>query len=422
MLSGVLTSDNLTEAFRSLSQKRRHGVFEVSSEAGQVEILFHNGRIIGARKVEESLPLAICLRLINGKRLKREVAQQLMSRAADIAELKVELVDSGYVSEEDFELAKESCEMDLLYSLRDNSESGFFKFHSKMVAPNEENSLCVPPTKLLLDLVELDVDEERFKEVFGELDSDTLLACEASVNPEFSLEERLIWTCLDVTDSLSEVCKMTLLSEFQLKESLLSMHDRGLISVKRARTGSLSSLGVACIDDELGSGNWGVTDEVDNLTLSETDSLSTVIEHAADLLEGTDDLGLGDSGDTNGFSVGKSQLKSAEGLEPEVESSFEAEQSVEEEIDTDTAGVLLDEDFFDEELEIGLDRAPESAILSAISETNISLLSESRAREAAMIVVCIGLVVLAVYAPTMIEQWFVALSNFSSVGDFPVIQ
>ncbi len=425
-LSGVLTTESLTQAFRSLSQKRRYGVFEVAGDNGQIEVLFQEGRIVGAVKTEESPMVMICRKLLKGKRLTKDAAKEAVAASSSEEELEEFLVGNGHVSSEDFKLASQSCQMDVLYSLRHSAGSGFFNFSSKMISVDRDKSISVPPMQFLLDLVELDSEEERFEERFRSLDStDIVVQPSGESSEDLTYEEHLVWTSIEVADCLKDISDLTLLSEYKLREALLSLFDRQLIQVQSDANGSLASVGLSALEDDSddapkwhgasnGNGNGAATQSLADMyeaelaeeleqeasepASSENDALDTIIDKAANLLQPSgDEAELEDDEFVEEFeaqSSAQDKRSVRAGDSPEAESGIDAEGVSE---------LVFDEDF--DGSNIGASR---------LRDLNGSLLGEAGIRASAAAAVAVVLIIVAVILPEQIDQWFKALSFFTS--------
>ncbi|MCB0346844.1 MAG: DUF4388 domain-containing protein [Bdellovibrionales bacterium] len=416
-LSGVLTTESLTQAFRSLSQKRRYGVFEVAGDKGQIEVLFQEGRIVGAVKSEESPMVMICRKLLKGKRLTKEAAKEAVSASSTEDELEAYLVQGGHVSAEDFKLASQSCQMDVLYSLRHTAGNGFYNFSSKMIAVDRDKSISVPPMQFLLDLVELDSEEERFEERFHSLEStNVVVQASGSSDDELTYEEHLVWTSIEVSDCLKDISDLTLLSEYKLREALLSLFDRNLIQVKEEEQGSLARMGMSTqVDDESAAPVWTANgngkrsladlyedelDEDDDLQdeADGEDALSTIIDKAANLLQ--------PSADEAEFEADiEDELDDAAVQAVPVQREAKVEQP--QQRPREETDVVIE--ISDEELGDGGSWMP-----GRFGDLNGSLLGEPGIRSAAAAAVGVVLILVALMLPDQIDQWFKALSLFTS--------
>lgn len=289
MLSGVLTSDSLTQAFRSLSQKRRHGVLDIASPTGQFLIYFYNGKIIGAQTPEHPFVNVVCDKLKGAEAISPDLCETLKSTVQELPELYRVLVGRNIVSLEHFLRAKRAYEMDILYGLR-KLQGGVFKFNSKIVDVDDSLALSVAPGQLLLDMVELDAAESRLeKDLKATLTSDVCVVPLGSAGPDLSDEEAEVWRTLEITHCVREIRDRALLSEYQLTEALLGLLERRLIAP--GPTGSAPNHGARALrGNPLGHmlEEQDIPDvrprpsSVENTTLSQFNAL---IDEAASMLE-----------------------------------------------------------------------------------------------------------------------------------------
>jgi len=181
--SGVITADGLTQVFRTLSQKRRHGVLEITSASGQVEVFFHAGRIIGASSVDSPLSTLIARRLHSAQKISEDELNDILEQIPEVERLVIILSAKESITKDDFFQAKRACEMDLLYSVR-SLEKGFYNFEQQIVETRDEMMLSISPGQLLLDFVELVSGEERFDKAFSGLHSSDVHLYQNRINGE----------------------------------------------------------------------------------------------------------------------------------------------------------------------------------------------------------------------------------------------
>lgn len=282
MLSGVLTQDSLTQALRTLSQKRRHGILEISAMSHQIEIAFQNGKIIETKFAESPLVDAVCDKLMSAEKISPRERDALVEAGLEMQSLYEQLVDAELVTEDEFLRAKHSVEKDILYSLRD-ADSGFFQFKSKIVTADPKLCMSLSPGQLLLDMMELDASEKRFKEKFGGVDSVDIGVKRLSPScGDGSLDERRVWDSVDSVRCIQKIYDFTLLSTFELQEALLALYDKHLIDITHCE---------AKTNGHVKSANGAREEGVQSKSLrgklvsdEELDSIDALIDEAADML------------------------------------------------------------------------------------------------------------------------------------------
>jgi len=137
--------------------------------------------------------------------LSEDIAQSAGQSWEEVGALYEMLVGAEIVPEDDFCSAKQSYEMDILYSLR-KAQNGFINFQPQVLDMDSELSLLVAPGQLLLDMVELESEDSVFTHRFGELGSETtILTRVCDVGTEMSKEEAIVWKCVDAATCLKEL-------------------------------------------------------------------------------------------------------------------------------------------------------------------------------------------------------------------------
>ena len=234
-MEGLLTTDSITPLFRSLSQKRKSGVFEVRSSDGDTSsIHFHNGRIVAAARMRESEGEIVCDRLVQLKHLRHDDALCLLeSCAGDLPALWKGLVETHGVPEKVLSDARRQYEMETLYRLRRLNGSPY-RFRAELNGSDQTRVIDVAPGQFLLDLVELEEADAKFTEEFGSLEfSSRLLVRDRNVSENsLSILERRVCDVLSAKRSLREVYEQTLLTEIELRAALEALVSRGTISVE----------------------------------------------------------------------------------------------------------------------------------------------------------------------------------------------
>lgn len=441
MLSGVLTTDSLTQAFRTLSQKRRHGMLEISSGIGQFHVLFHNGRIVGAQLAERPILSAVAERLANARLVPADLAAEVPTLAADIGELHQLLVGQGLVSEEQFLRAKHSYEMDVLYSLR-KAQNGYFSFKARFVEADEQLGLSVAPGQVLLDMVELDADDARFQREFSALD-----AADVQIRPrvpeieQASGDEAVVWNTLEVTSCLKEIAEIALLNEHQLRDALLALLERKAIEVERGaaqprsdgnrKQSARSSILEHMLEDMQDSEPEGPKGfDVEELDLEgydpsalavalsseprDPETFEALINDAAELLEEHLAAEDGHVEYLQNGSQALDALRSPSAVPPQMDSREASPMAGDAQAHSERAGDSPDEDYAADVVEQEILR--KRRIRRLLIASNFRLLEDRVLNGVTLGITLAFLLLLGVLGPPMVANWFEALVNFTSRG------
>ncbi len=228
MQSGVLSSENLADVLRGISQRRRQGVLEVTCSDSVTSILFVQGRVVEAltsklTSVQETVewleragyPVA------NPKGYLEENYSGLQSR------LTRELPTEFSVSDEQLQHVIRQRVLDRLYKL-DVGAGSFYTFKVQMVDHDRDFAPSISIGQLLLDLVELSAERDDFDRRFP--DSTVIRRTELAVNG-MTPEESIVIKTVGVGIGLSELERRCLLSSYHFRHSLLDLLNNGAISV-----------------------------------------------------------------------------------------------------------------------------------------------------------------------------------------------
>lgn len=231
MLSGTLSKEELINALRTLSQKRRSGVLSLVGRGAAVDVLFYSGRIAAVEpKSEPVVPLIV-------QRLNAAGISIPGIPESAAAEISLEALITGVSSRSpqlkaDVLAAKSAVEKDLLLSVWHNPE-GFFDFQGRTVSISGELSLNLSPGQLLLDLVEIESNEKAFAAACGEKSPDLLSINRRGAKPaELSALESTIWEALAQPVSVSRLINRVLIGRAEFFSAFLALRERGLIEIE----------------------------------------------------------------------------------------------------------------------------------------------------------------------------------------------
>lgn len=231
MQDGTLSRDSLNQLMRSLSRKRRQGLLEITSDEVGLSVQFLSGKIVSVTREGEAASLAVLERLRRAGCISDSMSAELGAKELALQNLYDHLIENDLLSHEDFFLAKEAYERDMLHRLRELE--GDYRFRPRIVKIDERLALHAFPAQLLLDFIELDHGEQRFEEVFDNLSSEEVLIKRSSEEAiRLTPNEQTVFDNLEVETCLKDVHDAALLCEFALREALLSLYDRDLISTR----------------------------------------------------------------------------------------------------------------------------------------------------------------------------------------------
>ena len=221
-----IAGESLIDIFSSLSQKRRNGVLRVVSGGSSCDLCFVDGRIaqIVGKNGEAS---NLSIRLARAGLLNEKVFQLVQNKGLSVVQLYELLVGKKFISLAQFQRAKVAHDMDVLHGLG-MTDDVTFEFAARDVRPDPRFAASVSAGQLLLDYCELQADDDRFRSHFP--DPKAVIArngTEEKVHCDF---EQAVWDLLDKPRRLEDLfCGVV--SEYDLKEGLLVLFDRGLLSI-----------------------------------------------------------------------------------------------------------------------------------------------------------------------------------------------
>lgn len=381
MLSGSLTQDSLVGVFRGISQKRRNGTLEISFQGRSLLLSFFQGKIVHVDDPHRPLSAEIGRRLQSAGKLSRERLEALVSSAVTVEALSQEMVSQNLVSSIEFIRAKNACELDFLYSLAE-LRTGTFHFQQEVVHVNPEDSLNLSSGQFLLDLVDFEMTQKRFVEIFGDLRSQSVC-----VSPlEFQIRgthetENMAWHLLGTARTLKELYDQSLLSEYYLKNLLCSWYDKGFISM-------------ASLEDTKTTKEYSGVD-LKGLEATLQSFEPEMPDHAPP------PAGFSESEIVQGDTASTSLLE---------QESFNISPSAGE---LENGREAIKEPYWLEGTAIG---APlkRQGLRECLNRASFSLLEEEALQNVTFLVSLAYLVVFVLLAPRLLDNWFHAVSSFSS--------
>ena len=232
MEAGIVTEEGLTTVLRQIGQKRRQGVLELVYPDRLLEFLFVQGKIVEVLCQGEDVSRAVFERLKEAGIVPSHILFEREDGAAqsqNYRTLFLSLVESGVAIDEDFfRNAIKQCVLDRTCDV-DLTGNARFQFKAEMVEADREFSPTISIGQVLLDLVALPSNQERFEKLFPDPAQVAVMRTET---PEgvLTAEEKLIYDELKGARSVESLQKRVVLSRFYFWDGVLSLFERGLIS------------------------------------------------------------------------------------------------------------------------------------------------------------------------------------------------
>lgn len=225
MFSGVFNIDSLTQTFRDISQRRRQGALEISLvDDSRQEVHFISGRIVDVVRVGVAPALDLLERLIE----RHLVSESWRGRGVATYESLFDALSNEFpeFDRDYFQLTLHHMVLDKLYTLI-YQNGAYFTFNVKMIEIEKDFAPSISVGQLLLDVVALQSETERFNQIFNQDQMIKLVDLDLET---LSCEERLIAEVLvDSACSISELRSRTILSSYHFAEAILSLYDHNLI-------------------------------------------------------------------------------------------------------------------------------------------------------------------------------------------------
>jgi len=228
MHTGVLNSDNLASVLRDISQRRRQGTLAINLLNRQIEILCVQGKIVEAIEVGISPVAELAEILVNAGRLAQAPAKTPENYKALFQMMNAG--PEGVFDEALFRQIVKERVLNKLYSL-DVKAGAHYGFQMQMVEYDRDLCPSISIGQLLLDMVALESDKERFLNVFGNNEVQLTGLEGGTLSPE----ECVVLEAVGAGASVDEIARLSMLSCYHLQDAMLTLYDAKMIKVAPAR-------------------------------------------------------------------------------------------------------------------------------------------------------------------------------------------
>lgn len=230
MDSGIATHDSLATFMHAVAAHSRTGTLSLTYPERAVQVLFFHGNIVEACIVVEGELISpareVLARLAHAFTFSDDDVGTLERSASSYEALFSTLTSRRIpIDEVTFRRIVKHRILDRLYEL-DFTSGAVFSFADKTVTIENRFAPALPVNQVLLDIVALQADSERFRSVFGGWDA---VARVEVVDNVLSAEEKAILEILDTPLALNVIHERAMLSRFHFEDALLSLFEKGLL-------------------------------------------------------------------------------------------------------------------------------------------------------------------------------------------------
>lgn len=224
MQAGVLNPENFGDILRTVANKRRQGTLDLTLGESKESIVFNGGKIVEVVSAAASPVQELALRLQQAGAI---VDHEALGLVRGYGEMFRAITFHQELSGERLRQIVRHRVLARLFAL--SSVSGaYFNFRTELSDYDREYAPAISVGQLLLDIAACAETEKRFASVFPP--NANLVAVAAGDEPLSDEERTMHNACLEV-GSVENVLARSLLCDFYARESLLELHERGLIEI-----------------------------------------------------------------------------------------------------------------------------------------------------------------------------------------------
>jgi hypothetical protein len=254
-------------------------VLRVLASGAAYELWFHDGKIVEVRASLGKDAQEICARLVRSHELHEKVYDLVGKKKVSIAQLFDLLVSRNFAEPKQFHRAKRAHDLDLIHTIGLSADA-VLEFQSQDVRPDPRFPVSLSPGQLLLDLCELQQDEEKFQSNFGGNQCGTTRVSRRTDEVKGLCDfEQAVWDMIEQSRQIGELFQ-TLLSEYEVKEGLLGLLEKSLLTVETEA--SLASRALVKEEDDFRLGE--VEEEPDLWSKIADDAVGSMLKDFDDLL------------------------------------------------------------------------------------------------------------------------------------------
>jgi Domain of unknown function (DUF4388) len=249
--TGILNPENFADVLRQISHRRRQGMLEIAFADLRVKIAFYNGKIVEVYRgsvppLEEFIEW-----LITAQVLPKEFDSSSVKRYSDLYIVSQSLNSEALrpLDEKSFRSLLRHRTMEKIFKLQ-LQQGAIYTFQPELVEIDPDFSPSISVGQLLLDMVALESDEEKFDQEFTP--HLVLSRTEKPLTAQLTLDERYIVDLLKESSTVESLAQRSLMSSYHFRETLINLKSGGFIVVgakgkvspknEKSRTRTSSSL------------------------------------------------------------------------------------------------------------------------------------------------------------------------------------
>jgi len=291
MQTGVLSSENLADVLRGISQRRRQGLLEINSHDEVITIKFVQGRVVEATTSRTS-PFEETAEWFIRAHYPVNLANHTVTSYPELATVLLQQCREAFLITEDQirEVIRHRI-LDRLHKLEVGSGT-FYSFKVQMIDYDREFAPSISIGQVLLDLVELSTERDEFHDRFAD---DSYLRPTGAPVSGLGHDAESVLRTIGKGCSLLEAQARSLVSAFHFRHTLLELASNSIISIGDGITSDTPSAMALDLDsflDESVSSAFGADLNGDNIAVRDdtTESLQDLVESSEEE-EGWDDEG-----------------------------------------------------------------------------------------------------------------------------------
>lgn len=236
-LRGNLRDFTVTQLLNLINLAQKTGTLIVDGPTEQAQVSFRDGKLAYARIGKEDNGLASVL--YKGSKLNAHQYQAIVKNVGSMSdkELGLNLINAGYVSQEDILLNLQTYFTDVIRRLFTWVE-GFFRFENEILPPDDRINVRLDLENLIIEGSRQLREWEQLQDEIPSLDLALKFTDRPMTNLNLSVDEWRVVKFIDPKNSMKQIAAAAKLNDMEIRRIVYGLIQAGLVEMIRMQSAS----------------------------------------------------------------------------------------------------------------------------------------------------------------------------------------